>query len=133
MLNLRNLVDNKYRLRLDESVNIDRARENRIYYYQIPCKYGFIGVHSVSKEILSAYTNRRLIINRLININGVSLKQRGDKEARVLFKPALLDEVCLLLKARKRMKLSPEERAKRIERMKEIRLRRNENKKSLDN
>jgi len=119
MIDLKEFAGAKYRIVLDESEKLDPAREARVWYYRIPCTYGFISVHG--PKTLAGFTNRRGVIARLIEIPGVRVHQRGDREARVLFSPDCLDAVAKVLKARRRVVLSDEERIRRAERMKSLR------------
>jgi hypothetical protein len=118
MLNLKAVAGMDYKITLDESVLMDKVRENRVFYYRIPCKYGFINVHNDTQ--LAAYTNSGRIAIKLMTLENI-IKQRGDKEVRVLFTIDRLREVCNLLKARKKRKMSPENREKVIERFKKLR------------
>ncbi len=119
MFNLKELVRTKYKVILE----IDNTKENKLWYYKIPGKYGFINVHSLRDNVLGAYTNRRLIIKRLISIEGVRIHQRGDKECRVIFEYSeeTLKLIGDLLKAKVKRHLSPENKIKAIQRLMEFR------------
>jgi hypothetical protein len=116
MIDLKAIAGIKYRIALDESKTADSTRSERLWLYRIPCKYGFISVHS--PEMLAAWTGNRGIISRLVEIPGVQVKQRGDREVRVLFGPDRLDAIADLLKARRRPRLTDEQRQQRSERAK---------------
>jgi hypothetical protein len=119
MLDLKALAGDRYRISLDPSAEIDTCRENRVWYYRIPARNGFISVHG--PDTLAGFTHRKGVIPRLCAIEGVRVYQRGDSEARILFDPSRLDAVADVLKARKRVRLSPEDRQRRSERMKSLR------------
>jgi hypothetical protein len=112
-IDLKALAGAKYRIALDPSAGAEPSRAERPWYYRIPCKYGFIGVHG--PKALMAYCKARLVISRLIALPGVAVKQRGDHEVNVTFPPERLDAVADLLQARRRIILSDAERARRTE------------------
>lgn len=116
MIDRKAIAGNRYRTTLDPSAGLDPARENRVFYYRIPARYGFIGVHS--SDALLAHCKAVRIIPRLLAISGVEVRQRGDREVNAVFPLDRLDEVATLLKAKRRVQLSPAERARRAERMK---------------
>jgi hypothetical protein len=111
MIDLKAQFGDRYRITPDESSSVDTDRETRLWCHRIPCRYGFISVHG--EDTLAAWTDRRGMIRRLVALEGVRLHQRGDREARVLFPPDRLDSVAGLLRARRRVRLSPEERERR--------------------
>lgn len=111
MIDLKSLAGHRYRITLDESANLDTDRESRLWYYRIPCKHGFISVHGPG--LLAAYTDRTRMMAKLAALPDVRVHQQGDRELRVLFEPDQLDAVADLLKARRRVHLSPEERQRR--------------------
>jgi hypothetical protein len=115
MIDLKAIAGAKYRVRLDESATADPTRAERMWLYQIPCKYGFISVHS--SDTLAAWTGSSGIIARLVAIPGVKVKQRGDREVRVLFDPKQLDAIADLLQARRKRHLSPDQKRLAIERL----------------
>jgi hypothetical protein len=120
VINLKNEYGKTYRITLDESASIDgQTQEERLWLYQIPCKFGHIFVQG--ENTLGAYCNRIKVIPRLIALPGVRVKQRGDREVNVAFDPAQLAEVAQILRARKRMSLSPERREQLRLRMIEVR------------
>jgi hypothetical protein len=108
-----------YHVTLDPSASQDTSTEERAWHYRIPCRYGFISVHG--PETLAAWTGGGRMIARLIAIPGVRVHQRGDREVRVLFGPEALPAVADLLRARRRIQLSPEERQRRAALMAELR------------
>ncbi len=112
MIDLKQFAGVKYRINLDESAELDPARENRVWYWRIPCKYGFIGVHG--PETLSAFTSSTRIGLKLMDLPGVKVHQQGDREVRVLFTPDCLDAVATLLQAKRRRQVSPAERERLV-------------------
>jgi hypothetical protein len=55
MIDVKTLAGDRYRITLDPFAEIDTCRENRVFYYRIPAKYGFISVHG--ENTLAAYRN----------------------------------------------------------------------------
>jgi hypothetical protein len=108
MLDLKPLAGDRYRITLDPSAE-GEPRSQRPWYYRIPCRYGFISVWGC--DTLAAYTDRRMVIARLINLDGVRVVQRGDQEVRVLLSPDRLDAIAEPLQARRRRRLSDTQRA----------------------
>ena len=64
-----------------------------MWLYQVPCRFGHIGVWG--ENLLSAYASGRLMTGRLASLPGVRVVQRGDDEVQVTFTPDLLPEVAL--------------------------------------
>ena len=118
MIDLKKTFGDRFKISLDESTEADPTRSERLWQYRIPCKYGFVSVHSPG--LLAAFTGRRLMIARLAATPGVRTIQRGDGEIRVVFKPDRLDVVAKLLQARRLPVLSECERATRAERMRSL-------------
>lgn len=116
MIDLKAQYGSTYRITLDPSAEMaGQTKEERLWLYRIPCRYGHIYVHG--KERLGAYTNRRLMISRLLALPGMKLHQRGDSEVAVTFDPGCLEQVTQLLQAYKRWYLAPERRAAATERL----------------
>jgi hypothetical protein len=101
-----------YRITLDPSAEGEPLVE-RPWYHRISCRYGFISRHG--EDTLTAWTDRRQIIPRLISLEGVQVHQRGDREVRVLFTPNHLDVVADLLQAHRRKQISDQERQRLAE------------------
>jgi hypothetical protein len=95
---LKKLTGYRYRIILDESAKLDPCPTNRVWYKQIPCRYGHIYMHG--ENSLGAFTDRRRISSRLAKLG--QIHQEGDEELSVIVDPARLDEVASLLRARKR-------------------------------
>jgi hypothetical protein len=111
VLNLAKLAaDSGFKIALDESANVDASRDARSWYYQIPCRYGHVGVWG--KTLLSAYATGRIMIGKLASLPGVNVVQRGDDEIQVTFHPDRLADVANLLHARRRRTVSERERAR---------------------
>jgi hypothetical protein len=108
MIDLKALAEGKFRITLDESAEVDPSREERPWYYRIPCKFGHIGLWT--KTELSACAVGRVMPGKLMAIPGVRVVQRGDHEVQVAFPPDLLDEVATLLHARRKRRISDETR-----------------------
>lgn len=110
MIDLKATYGATYRITLDESAKATgQTREERLWLYRIPCRYGHIYVHGANT--LGAYTDRRMVRGRLRALPGVIVHQDGDEETTVLFHPDQLPQIAELLQARRRRHLSPEARA----------------------
>jgi hypothetical protein len=121
-IDLKALAGVKYRVTLDPSA-AGEPLADRPWFYRIPCKFGFIGVHG--PETLMAHCRSRRLFARLLAIPDVTARQRGDREINVTFPPGRLDDVAQLLAARRcRPRLSAERRAELIARGETFRFRR---------
>lgn len=123
MIDLKARFGDRYRIALDESAEIPgQTREERLWLYQIPGKFGHVYVHG--RETLGAYVRTRRDgsnrLGRLLAIPGARLHQRGDDEAAVTFPPEALGVVAGILRLRERPKQSPEQRAAAAERMRQL-------------
>jgi len=114
VIDLKELAGKRYRVALDKSRSDEPSRAERLWLYQIPCLYGHIGVWG--ENTLSAWTDRRLMISRLIALPGTTVVRRGDSEVQVTFPPERLHAVAQLLKARVKRQLTPEQREKLVAR-----------------
>ncbi len=119
VIDLKRLASDRYRTELDESASMEPSRVERLWLARIPGRYGFVSVHSATE--LAAFTDRRLMVGRLIAVEGVRVHQRGDSEVRVVFAPDRLDAIAELLQARRKRHLSPENKAKAIARLETMR------------
>jgi hypothetical protein len=114
MIDLKKQYGRKFRITLDESFEIgDRSNEEKLWNLRIPGKYGHIGVWG--ENTLSAHSGSSRVVKKLIEIPGVTIKQRGDNEVTIVFPPDLIEPVADVLKAKRRRQLSDEHRAKLIE------------------
>lgn len=105
MIDLRSLYGSIFKIILDESAAVSGlSRADKLWLYQIPCRFGHIYVHGTDR--LGAYCHGRQRIKPLLDIPGVTLHQRGDSEVSVTFAPEALPLVADLLKARRRRVLS---------------------------
>src|SRR5437762_8437726 len=62
---------------------------------------------------LAVYTNRPRLFAKLWSIPGARRHQTGDTEMRAVFAPDALEQVALVIKARRRRSLSPDEARRR--------------------
>lgn len=119
MIDLKATYGDTFRITLDESAKSPgTSREDKLWCYRIPCRRGHIFVHG--ENTLGAYCDRRLIRKRLAALPGVRVHQDGDRETTVTFDPALLPKVAELLQARRRVRLSPEERQRRSDQIRAV-------------
>lgn len=117
-LNLRQIAAGRYRTSWDPATEMDGKDQ---WLARIPCRRGgFIGVHS--DRLLCAYTQQRGLHARLLAIQDVTARQHGDTELIVTFPPERLDAVAEVLRARRAIQLSDEERDRRSARMRRVRV-----------
>jgi hypothetical protein len=108
-IDLRHLADERgYRVTLDPSSKIDRSYSERPWLVRIPGKHGFVSPHSETH--LDVWCDARRLFDTLLRIPGTRIAQKGDAEIRVIFGPNRLDEVCEVIRARKKRTLTPEQR-----------------------
>jgi hypothetical protein len=112
MIDLRKLAGDRFKITLDPSADSE-PRSERLWYYRVPCEYGWIGIHG--PKTLLAHCNAKGVIPRLLAIPGVVAHQRGDDEVNAIVPPEQFERVARLLQARKRRKMnfSAEDRARR--------------------
>jgi hypothetical protein len=113
MIDLRAFAGDRYRITLDPSAEDDTDHESRLWFFRIPCKYGFISVHGPA--MLAAWTGSPKMVAKLIALDGLRVHQRGDREVRCLFPPERLDAVAELLQARRKRQVSEATRQRLIE------------------
>ena len=123
MNSLAKLTDNRYKVTLEESYHHERSEvrsPDRIWYEQIPCLGGaFISVYSLDPLIFKLWTprpNNARIVSKAIKVAaGVWADFHFDGEAEIYFPLDSLPQVAELAGARRRRRLSEEEKAKLIE------------------
>src|SRR5712691_3870732 len=72
------------------------------------CGARFGGFCSLPRQFaLAVYTNRPRLFGKLSAIPGMKRHQTGDSEMRAVFPPAALEQVAIVLKARRRRTLKP--------------------------
>jgi hypothetical protein len=122
MIDLKNLSAGKYKVTLDPSAELDPSREERLWYWRIPgpkrvAEFNFIGVHGPGELFVTS--NKPRLHRPLMAIPGSRVRQPGAKEIAVVFAPEHLDLAAEIIHAQRRRhyNLSPEERERRVERM----------------
>lgn len=126
MIDLKSMYGDTYKITLDESGKIPgQSREDRLWNYRIPCKFGHIYVHSA--DMLGAFTDRRGVRSRLRSIPGVRVHQVGDVELSVVFPPSIFPQVAEVLHPRRRPSYTDEQRRAMADRMAALRSRSREN------
>jgi len=130
MRNLKNhgladLSERRYRIVLEESWHHERPEvrtQDRIWYEQIPCRGEdcFIGVYSLEPLILQLSTSRpknvRAVWEAIKETPGAKADFHFDGEAVIYFPPDAVHIVAEIAGARKKRRLSPEAKARLIER-----------------
>ncbi|MGA8141170.1 MAG: hypothetical protein WB948_10825 [Desulfobaccales bacterium] len=121
---LAKLTDKRYQIVLEESWQHESPELSldRIWYEQIPCqgKDCFIGVYSLDPLILQLSTSRarnaRTVYAAIKDMPGVRPDFHFDGEAVIYFPIEAVHIVADLAGARKKRRLSPEAKARLIER-----------------
>jgi len=113
MIDLKQLADRKYKIALDESYEAEQG--GKLWYYQIPCRKGHIYVHG--EGTLGAYVKGGKMVSKIRAIPGTRIHQNGDGEATFVFQPDVLDQVAEAIGARRRPRLTDEQRAAKAELM----------------
>jgi len=122
-INLVSLTANRYKVALEESWHHEDPEvrsPDRIWYEQIPCRGGaFISVYSLNPLTLKLWTprpkNAKLIWMAVKGAAGVRADFHFDGEAEIYFPLESLPQVAELAGARRRRRLSEEEKAKLAE------------------
>jgi hypothetical protein len=118
-IDLKALFGSDYRIAYDESYAAERgddARRHDPWLLTIPCRFGHI--YPQGGSLLGASTDRRgPVANRLAALPCVRVIQDGDDGLNTLFDVTDFDEVAQVMKPRRRRRLTPDQRAERVERL----------------
>jgi hypothetical protein len=118
-VNLRGRFGRQYRIEHEESYYAERPEHRsaeEAWLQIIPCQRGHIYPHG--HNMLAAATNGRgAIVKKLLAVPGAKMWQDGDDGVNVLFPVERFDDVAKLMRPRRRRRLSPEQRAKAVERL----------------
>jgi hypothetical protein len=118
-VNLRERFGRQYRVEYEESYSAQYGPHARIddpWLQIVPCQHGRVYPHG--GNMLTAATNGRgPIIKKLLAVPGAKMWQDGDDGANILFPVEQFEDVAKLMRARRRRRLSPEQRAKAVERL----------------
>ena len=118
-IDLRKRFGEVYCIQSEVGTPMDRRRPRRDlnpWLLTIPCGLGHIYPHG--GEFLGASTDRRgRAANRLASLPGVRVVQDGDDGVNVVFHVRNFHEIAKILKPRRRRRLSAEEKAERVERL----------------
>jgi hypothetical protein len=107
MIDLKATYGDVYQIGEDQSATIPgQTNEDRAWLQQIPCVHGHISIHG--ENTLGVWTGGVKIIRRLQTIEGVRLRQRGDREASFTFDPSLFAQVAEIIQPRKKRHTPPE-------------------------
>jgi hypothetical protein len=108
MIDLKALAfDGRYQIDLDPSAD-QEPRSEWPWLWRIPCRHGFIGVHSADRLLAHCHSSR--IAPRLLAVPDVIAKQVGDREVNCVFPPERLHDVAEVLIARRKRRLSAAQR-----------------------
>jgi hypothetical protein len=120
-INLRECYGDSYRVTGEPSCS--HTHHNRLcdpWYAIVLCQNGHI--YPFGGDMLAAATNNRgPIATRLAQLPCVRVHQDGDDGVTVVFPAGEFAQVAALLKPRRRRRLTPEQRAERIEQLAEAR------------
>ncbi|MDX6768929.1 MAG: hypothetical protein SF051_05310 [Elusimicrobiota bacterium] len=108
MTNLKEQFGDRYKVRDDGTDDSDR--KERPWCLEIPCRYGAIYPHSGDGRLAARADSARM--SKRLEALGYPVVQRGDQELVCVFPPADLERVADVLQARRRRKLTAEQRAK---------------------
>jgi len=118
-VNLKREFGKRYRVRYEESYFAEYGENARVedpWLMIIPCRNGHICPWG--GEDLAAITGRSgSVANRLKALPFTTLVQEGSEGVVVLFHVKHVEEVAEIMKPRRRRRLSPEERARRVDRL----------------
>lgn len=120
-VNLMNSFGNHYKIKYEESYVAERGEQGRVedaWLLTIPCKHGEIYPHG--GQLLGASTNNRgPIANHLAALSVVRIVQDGDDGVNAVFDVDDFDQVAAVMRPKRRRKLSDEQRAERVERLRD--------------
>lgn len=106
--NLKTLYGDRYKVQDDGTDDADRAE--RIWCQEIPGRYGAIYPHGQDGTLAVRVDSPRVAAK--FQPLGLRAVQSGDRETVFVFETKLLDQVAALIHARRRRRLSPEQRAR---------------------
>jgi hypothetical protein len=122
-MNLAKLTASRYKISLDESWYHERSEvrsADRIWYERIHCKKGaVISVYSLDSMIFQLWTDRvknaRIVWGAIKDAPGVQADFHFDSEAVLRFPLELLQQVAEMAGARRKRRLSEEEKSRLAE------------------
>jgi hypothetical protein len=115
---LKELFAEEYCIRLEDGA----VARNDPWYFLIPCRLGHIAPWG--PDTLVACTNSRgPTRNGLLQVPTANLVQDGDDGANITFDVRHMGLVADIMGAKRRVHLSPEQRAKQVERLRSFRFR----------
>lgn len=89
----------------DPTAAIESSRTEKRWLVRIPCKRGWIGIHS-DVELIAFCEQRNYYLKRFEKTPGVRHFRLDDEKFSATFNPAALIHVAKLLKAKKRRQVS---------------------------
>jgi hypothetical protein len=118
-VNVRERFGQRYRVEYEESYYAERPEyrsAEEVWLQIIPCQRGHIYPHG-GKMLAAATNGPGPIVKKLLAVPGAQMWQDGDDGANILFPVEQFEDVAKLMRARRRRRLSPEQRAKAAERL----------------
>ncbi len=112
----------QWRVFLDESFKVEEDREaksEKWRYYELRGRYGII--YPYSADLLAAYIHSPRIAAKFQRETGIAPSQQGDYEAVFRFSSQTLPFAAGLIGAKKRRRLSPEQKARLAGHLKDAR------------
>jgi hypothetical protein len=121
-VNLEELSRGRFRIDFDSAYRLDfgrgvRRRDPWMMILRCTAGRGHLGPWSATE--IAAYLDKPKLASRLLKLGG-RLINRGDRDATVVFPKELFEEVVLIMRPRRRRRLSAEHRAKNIQRLREL-------------
>ncbi len=120
-VNLKREFGKTYRVRYEESYYAEygpNARVEAPWLMVIPCRNGYICPLG-GRDLVACTNHLGPVANVLKSLPFTRMAQDGDDGCNIQFDVKHFDEVARIMKPRRRRRLSPEERAKRIKRLQE--------------
>jgi hypothetical protein len=113
--NLRALFGDRFQIGHDPAAET-AAERNDPWMMMLPCENGVIYPHGANRLAVECKTKTA---HKLMAISAITVQQHGDTECTLLFNLAMADQVFGIVKPRKRRKLSEEQKAANVERLKD--------------
>lgn len=113
-IDLKARFGDRYKIAHDEAADHEAGGRHNPWLYQIPCRCGHI--YPYSDNLLAVYCDRRGVLPRFREIEGLIAHQIGDEEAVYLFETGLFEAVAAVVHPKRRRRMSAEAKAALIER-----------------
>jgi hypothetical protein len=115
--NLQSLFGNRFRTEHDPAAKTPSEKADP-WMMTLPCQNGDIYPHGADRLAVECKTKTA---HKLMAMSGITVHQQGDTEWTLLFDVAMFDAVAAIVKPRRRRRLSEEQKAANVERLKDHR------------